>query len=580
MWYDALMQPDSTTLINEQVNSVPFLLGLMEDLGIRAMIDAQVHPHGHWQGASPGTLVTIWLAHILSERSHKLVVVRDWVAARTHSIQTLLGCHLRPTDCTDDRLANLLSMLGAPTTQAALDRDLTQQWIRIYCLPTDTIRLDSSTVSVYHNLGTPSELLQRGHSKDYRPDLAQFKTMLATLDPLGLPLCCQTLPGNRADDPLYIPAYEAAVAVLGKRDVLVVGDAKMGALETRGHMRAQGSHYLCRLYAPWAAREIAGWVEDALARRERWQRLEELDTQSGQMRRLSEVDTHEREQYWTDPATGQSHQWRERVLLVRSQAFWRKELLNRQRALDKLTAQLVKLGELPLGGRGRRRYRTRAELEAVVAADVSAAGFAGIVQTSVMEAQTPTGQQCWIVAQIAVDWAGWMAQMERLGWQVCLTSMSAEQCSALQVVETYHGQAVHERDFARLKSRAVHIRPVYVRDERRIMGLVWLLMLALRVLVICEQRVRAELAARGESLAGLNPASRAQPTTRPTTERMLDAFAELTLTRWRGDNGAWQGHTTPLNATQRHILALLGLPADLYQRLAHAPPNFAFHLRE
>lgn len=177
------MQLDTTTLINEQVNSVPFLLGLMEDVGIRALIDAQVHPHGRWQGARPGTLVTIWLAHMLSERSHKLVVVRDWVAARTHTIETLLGCTVRPTDCTDDRLAHLLSMLGAPTTQAALDRDLTQQWIRIYDLPNDTIRLDSSTVSVYHDLSQPSELLQRGHSKDYRPDLAQFKTMLATLDP-------------------------------------------------------------------------------------------------------------------------------------------------------------------------------------------------------------------------------------------------------------------------------------------------------------------------------------------------------------------------------------------------------------
>src|SRR5579864_1612520 len=172
MWYDSCMQPGTTSLMTEQVNSVPFLLGLMEDLGLRALIDEEVHPHGHWQGASPGTLVTIWLAHILSERSHKLVVVRDWVAARTHSIQTLLGCKLRPTDCTDDRLANLLSMLGAPMTQAALDRELTQQWIRIYDLPTDTIRLDSSTVSVYHDLSQPSELLQRGHSKDYRPDLA------------------------------------------------------------------------------------------------------------------------------------------------------------------------------------------------------------------------------------------------------------------------------------------------------------------------------------------------------------------------------------------------------------------------
>jgi transposase len=32
--------------------------------------------------------------------------------------------------------------------------------------------------------------------------LRQFKAMLASLDPLGLPLVCQPVAGNRADDGL------------------------------------------------------------------------------------------------------------------------------------------------------------------------------------------------------------------------------------------------------------------------------------------------------------------------------------------------------------------------------------------
>jgi hypothetical protein len=168
----------------------------------------------------------------------------------------------------------------------------------------------------------------------------------------------------------------------------------------------------------------------------------------------------------------------------------------------------------------------------------------------------------------------------RLGWQVYLTSTTAAQYNAAQIVETYHGQVVHERDFARLKSRAVHIRPVYVRDEQRIAGLVWLLTLALRGLVLCEQRLRMALAARGESLSGLNPASRTEGTMWPTTERVLDAFKEVTLTRWRGPGGGGQGRVTPLTPTQQHILALLDLPADLYSCLVHGPPNFRYLLRE
>jgi len=39
-----------------------------------------------------------------------------------------------------------------------------------------------------------------GHSKDHRPDLPQLKVMLATLDPLPLPLLSTVLPGCAADD--------------------------------------------------------------------------------------------------------------------------------------------------------------------------------------------------------------------------------------------------------------------------------------------------------------------------------------------------------------------------------------------
>ena len=431
------MLPDSnsTTLTNEQVNSVPFLLGLIEELGIRSLIDAHVRPHGHWQGASVGTLVTIWLAHILSERSHRLVAVRDWAATRAHTIQTLLGIELRPTDCTDDRLANVLSMLGSPANQAILDSALTHRWIRLYRLPTDTIRLDSTSVSVYHDFDPTeqSSLLQRGHSKDNRPDLAQFKVMLASLDPLGLPLCCQTVPGNRADDPLYVPAYEAAVGAVGTRDVLVVGDCKMAALETRGHMTAHNSRYLCRLYAPWAASEIAGWVESALEPecRANWELLEEVDARTGEIRLVAQVHTHQREQSWIDPVRRQRVEWTERVLLVRSQAYWLKVRAKQEKGLDKLVRELTRLCEVPTAGRGRRHYISRTELEEEIAKRIAAAGFegGGVVSAPVVEVETVAGRSRWVVEQVRVGRAAWEAHLERLGWQVCLTSTTAEQCS-------------------------------------------------------------------------------------------------------------------------------------------------------
>ena len=171
---------------------------------------------------------------------------------------------LRDTDCTDDRLASILTMLGDPTTQATLDTALMQRWVRVYRLPTETVRLDSTSVSVYHDDVADESLLQHGGSKDHRPDLRPFKLMLATLDPLGLPICCQPVAGNRSDNPLSVPAYDAAVAALGTPDVLIVGDSKMTDLPTRGHIVAHGSRYLGTYRPIHASAEIADWVDAAL----------------------------------------------------------------------------------------------------------------------------------------------------------------------------------------------------------------------------------------------------------------------------------------------------------------------------
>ena len=83
------MTPPTLTITNEQVNSLPLLLGIIMDMGLRDLIDAHVTPHGNWEGASVGTVLSIWLSHILQERDHRMVAVRDWAA---DCVQTIIPC--------------------------------------------------------------------------------------------------------------------------------------------------------------------------------------------------------------------------------------------------------------------------------------------------------------------------------------------------------------------------------------------------------------------------------------------------------------------------------------------------------
>jgi hypothetical protein len=190
-----------------------------------------------------------------------------------------------------------------------------------------------------------------------------------------------------------------------------------------------------------------------------------------------------------------------------------------------------------------------------------------LVDVQLTQDVAPDGSPRWRVASFAFDPDAWAVHVERLGWHIYLTNTTVAQYAAPTLLGSYRHPVLHERSFSRFKTRNLHIRPVFLRDEQRLSGLTWLLCLALRVLTLTEFRLRAALQARHEALAGLNPAVRSQATLRPTTERVLQAFNTLTLTLVKMEATLIR-HVTELSDTQRHLLTLLNLPSDLYSRFA------------
>ncbi len=309
------MKTAEIRIANEQVNDLPLRLGVMEDMGIRRHIDQQVEQHGGWEGMSVGTIIEIWLAYMLTEHNHRLVAVREWSQDRGQVLNDLLGVELRDTDLSDDRLARLLGKLGDERVQGRIDVGMVQEWVMVYALPWATVRLDSTSVSVYSPVGDDEDLIQRGHSQDHRPALGQFKVMLSSLDPMGMPMNCAVVSGQQADDGLYVPIYDQTIQTLGRRDVLVVGDSKMAALGTRGHIVKGGSAYLCS-YRPVGNRtDVTDWMEQALTHPADWQTVTEADPTTGEIQTVAVIDEWRRAQAWTDPLTqerggyGQSVSW-------------------------------------------------------------------------------------------------------------------------------------------------------------------------------------------------------------------------------------------------------------------------------
>src|SRR5438045_908985 len=85
--------------------------------------------------------------------------------------------------------------------------------------------------------------MQHGHRKD-RDYLPQIKIPLATLDPLGMPVTTLVVPGNCADDPLYIPEIKKVQQAFRQRGKTFVMDCKGMSLNTRAHLANTRDYYL------------------------------------------------------------------------------------------------------------------------------------------------------------------------------------------------------------------------------------------------------------------------------------------------------------------------------------------------
>src|SRR3954469_124668 len=239
------MNPSQPRLLRvEAVADLPVLWATFQRLDLPATLDRHFPAPPHWKGPlTPGEVLTVWLLFLLSQGDHCLNHVEPWVAQHHGPLSALLGKRVLPVALHDDRLADWLDRLSSDDSFSVLERELNRHNVRVDQLPTDTVRYDTTTANSYADVLSERGLLQFGHSKD-DPDRPQLKIAAGVLDPLGLPLVTVAVPGNSADDPLYIPVIQAVQQAFGPGGRSYVGDCKMAALATRAFVAAGDDFYL------------------------------------------------------------------------------------------------------------------------------------------------------------------------------------------------------------------------------------------------------------------------------------------------------------------------------------------------
>jgi len=564
---------DQFRTTSERIDNLPLLIHWLKRMQVDVSIDHVLGPpHGNWEGLSYGEVALVFVAYVLMRCTHFLSPMQEWASKHLISLSQALGKSVREADFTDDRLGVVLSCLGDEVTQPAeqIELELGQHIVRAYALPTETARIDTTTVSVYHQPQDDNGLMQFGRSKDHRPDLRQFKEVLGTLDPVGVPLATAAVSGEQADDPQYVPTWKRLVAVIGHAGFLSVGDCKLASLSNRAQIHDGGGFYLAPLPLTGnTPAELQAWVlkTPSLPQAIRLPNQSRSEPPVGQGFEVPVECT------WQNPDTSETVTWPERRLIVQSEAHAQRQRAGLQDRLTKAETALRALK--PARAQAELDQRVQALLTRYAVTDYVEVGYTEHVerQTRYIGRGRPGPER----ATRTIETHTWTVKPKRrraalnrfnrlAGWRVYVTNAPMPRLSLAGAVNCYRQEWQPEHGFHRLKGGLLAITPLFLKDDNRIRGLLLLLGIALRALTLTEFVVRRGLAATGETLKGLYAGNPNRATDQPTAERLLKAFDDITLYRHESATHTWYA-VTQLSTLQRRILQLMQVPESVY-----APP--------
>jgi len=284
--------------------------------------------------------------------------------------------------------------------------------------------------------------------------------------------------------------------------------------------------------------------------------------------------------------------WKERVQLLRSPALTQRKQNNLEARLRR-AEQAVRAVTPPVGP-GKKQCREEPALWAAVSAILERCDVTGLLTVSWQRqedqatkyvgpgrgsAKRATRTEVRVryqITEVRREVVAIEARRQRLGWRVQVTNSLKKRLSLLASVLSYRSGWSLERDFHLLKDNPLGIRPLFVKSDAQIGGLVRLMTLALRMLSVVEMQGRHGVAATGHKAKGYYSGQPGRQTDSPSGQRILETVTrqQLTLYGTKTRTGTkWELATLP--EIVRQLLGFLGLGETLYTKLTQPLPTTA-----
>lgn len=546
----------------ERLDHLGIVAGVCQEIGLAGYLDALAGPSQ--QQVSVGTATVAMILNGLGFSNRRLYLVSQFFA--TKPVAHLLGPGITAEMLHDDCLGRTLDWLYAhdPTVLfAGIARQARQRFgVRAHQVHVDTTSFSVRGEYAAREAETDGADAQAmavtyGYSRDHRADLKQWMLALATTRHGDVPLFCQALDGQVSDKVSLLAAVEALAEQLRSADEeahtetetpIFVADSGLYSADNVARLSVAGVRWISRVpdtsQAAHAALDVA---DDA------WQQ----DT-------LDPAGTR----CWVPVAQPPEG---ERWLVVRTAPGEERAHATLARRVEQARTQW----EQRLWHLGNQRFACEPDAQAALAAQRKTCPAWLAVQAHVYAVPKhdrpgrprkdalPDRTEWQVQATLTVDAAAVTRQAQRdAAFLVATNVLDPAQLSDHELVQTDTEQHSVERGFAFLKDPLFLASSVFVKKPERIVALSLVMVLCLLAYRLAEHRLRAQLAATGQTV----PSQLKHPTDRPTMRWMFQCFEGISLVRVLLPHGPPVHEITGVEPLHQQLIRLLGTYcAKLYE---------------
>jgi transposase len=559
------------TILTHSIGAMPIINRLLKRMRLQEFLQRHLPPEDNRTKVDTPRVVLLLLKNLLISRE-PMYGLAEW--ARNFGPELF---DLRPEDLehlNDDRVGRCTQRVFMALT-TSLIMDVVTHVVREFDVGMDELHNDSTTVSFYGDY-PDAEVEQRsddqsvpaitwGHNKDHRPDLKQLLYILTVSDDGGVPVYFQTASGNVVDDQTHQATWRVLAELVQRPDFVYVADCKLATTENMNEIARLGGRFITVL--PATRKEDSQFRKRLVEKPETigWREVHRVTNEDGSLRDVFRVCRDEqlsKEGY--------------RLLWFHSRSKVEADGAARARRLHRAIGELSELRERLHGPRT--RFRQRDKVVTAVETILEAYDARDLLRVDIQQRQEEKyrqagrgrphqGTQYTRSVRTRFDLT-WQVDGQQLDHAVAgdgvfplITNLT--DWSAAEVLQAYKRQPIIERRFSQLKTDFC-VAPVYLKNVKRIAGLLAIYFFALMAQALLERELRKAMEEQGVESLPLYPEGR--PCKRPTTPRVIDVFEPIARhTIWTKGSEEFELFTTELAPIHRAILKLLRVPTTDYR---------------